>query len=316
MRITERTLLVRLNDVGLIRVAGTDATTFLHNLCTNDVAGLPPDGIRHGALCNAKGRMFASFLYWRDSDDYLLQVSADLLPALLKKLSLYVMRSQVRLTDASSDRVVLGLSGPQVEAARSSLAGLADLPQAAMTWIAIEQGQLLALGEQRYQLVLAPAAVDRVLQRLADAVYETDLAAWHLAEIRAGTPRITQATQEAFVPQMVNFEAIGGVNFKKGCYPGQEIVARTQYLGKIKRRMYRAAIDAAPTQSAAAGDALFAPATGAQSCGNLVLAAPSPQGGHEVLAVIQSSCADIGEVRLGAPDGPRLSLLPLPYNLG
>ncbi len=310
-----QTQLVALSDMGLIRVAGKDAAAFLHSLLTNDVTGLPPDGVRHGALCNAMGRMVASFLYWRDGDDYLLQVSADILPTLLKRLSLYLLRAQVRLTDESQSRVAYGLFGPQAGQALSTtlLAG-SSLPDTAMTVVAMEHGQVLVLGENRYQIVLNLAVVDAVLQRLESQVKEADLAAWHLVEIRAGMPRITQATQESFTPQMVNFEVIGGVNFKKGCYPGQEIVARTQYLGRVKRRMYRAAFDTAHTELPIAGAALFAPETGEQVCGNLICAAPTRQDGYEALAVIPTSCAEAGEVRLGAPNGPRLSLLPLPYS--
>lgn len=313
----EQTWLAALTDTGLIRVAGKDAAAFLHSLFTNDVTGLPPYGVRHGALCNAKGRMLASFLYWRDGDDYLLQVSADILPALLKKLSLYLLRAQVRLTDESQSRVAYGLFGPQAGQALSALLAGSSLPDTAMAWVAMEHGQVLVLGENRYQLVLKLAVVDAVLQRLDNQVKEADLAAWHLAEIRAGMPRITQATQDAFTPQMVNFEVIGGVNFKKGCYPGQEVVARTQYLGKVKRRMYRVAFDMAQTAkpvTPATGTALFAPETGEQVCGNLICAAPTRQDGYEALVVIPTSCAEAGEVRLGAPNGPRLSLLPLPYS--
>jgi tRNA-modifying protein YgfZ len=139
------------------------------------------------------------------------------------------------------------------------------------------------------------------------------LAAWHWLEITAGNPRVTAATQEEFVPQMINFELIGGVSFNKGCYPGQEIVARTQYLGKIKRRMYRAHIeDVDPIP----GTHLFAPETGDQACGTIVLSAPSPLGGFEALAVIQSSCFEAGEVHLNSPGGPHLRFLPLPYDQG
>jgi folate-binding protein YgfZ len=122
---------------------------------------------------------------------------------------------------------------------------------------------------------------------------------------------VVAATQEAFVPQMVNMEipAVGGVSFNKGCYPGQEIVARTQYLGKIKRRMYRARLDAA----AAPGTDLFTPEAGEQHCGAIVTVAPSPDGGYECLLVVQSSGAEAGEIHVGSPAGPRATLTAQPY---
>jgi len=115
-----------------------------------------------------------------------------------------------------------------------------------------------------------------------------------------------------FVPQMLNYELTGGVSFKKGCYPGQEVVARTQHLGKVKRRMYRASV---PVSAIQPGTALYAPETGAQSCGNIVFASAAETGNAECLAVVQTTCRETGEVHLGAPDGPKLDFLPLPYTV-
>jgi folate-binding protein YgfZ len=138
--------------------------------------------------------------------------------------------------------------------------------------------------------------------------------AWQLLDIQAGIPMIYPPTVEAFVPQMTNLQLIGGVNFKKGCYPGQEIVARTQYLGKLKRRMYKARI-AAP-QRPTPGEELFARADAGQSAGNLVSSAPHPDGGYAALVVLKSSLADAGsEMHLGSADGPLLTLEPLPYSV-
>src|SRR6266581_3132257 len=251
----DATVLMPLTDVGLIRASGEDAAGFLHNLLTNDVKGITADGARLAGLCNAKGRLMATLLIWRSGDDYLLLLSADLLATVLKKLSMYILRSKVKLADASAERLLFGIAGPDAAAA---------------------------------------------------------IAAWHWLDIRAGLPRVVAATTEAFIPQMLNFEAVGGVSFTKGCYPGQEVVARTQYLGKIKRRMYRGRL-AAP---AAAATPVYAPETGDQSCGALVEVAPSPDGGYECLAVVQSTCAEAGEIRVGNLAGERLGLLPLPYPVG
>jgi folate-binding protein YgfZ len=136
-------------------------------------------------------------------------------------------------------------------------------------------------------------------------------AAWHLASIHAGIPQVTAATQEQFVPQMINFELIGGVNFKKGCYPGQEIVARSQYLGKLKRRVVLASLDNA---SARAGDEVFAADDPAQPAGMVVNAAPNGAGGADALVEIKLAALD-GAVHHGTAGGTLLRFLPLPYAL-
>lgn len=301
------TIIAPLADLGLIRVSGEEAAPFLHNLLTNDVKGLPADGVRRSGFCNVKGRLLASFLMWHDGEDILLALSADLLPAILKKLSMYVLRAKVKLSDASDDCVLLGLSGP---AAAAALEAAAMTPAAPSTITRCEHGQVISLGGLRYLLAIPADAAPALWQRLASHARPVGLASWRWLDVVAGMPIVTAATQEVFLPQMVNFELIGGVSFNKGCYPGQEIVARTQYLGKVKRRMVRCHIEAAEP---APGALLFAPETGDQACGSLVLVAPSPLGGHEALAVVQSSCFEGGEVHLDSPMGPLLEFLPLPY---
>lgn len=310
------TILAPLTDIGLIRASGPDAATFLHNLLTNDIEGLPKDGVRRCGLCTPKGRLLASMLVWHDGEgengSLLVAVAADLHAALLKKLSMYVLRSKVKLSDAGGERVLLGLSGPQAATALGAFGGASAAPLRLHQIAPVAGGQILRLGEARFLLCLDGAAAPGPWESLARLARPAGLDAWHWLEIVAGLPQITLATQEAFVPQMINFEteAVGGVSFKKGCYPGQEIVARTQYLGKVKRRMYRARIESG---TPAAGAHLYAPETGDQSCGQVVNAAPAPGGGHEVLAVLQVACADAGEVHLDSPAGPRLILQPLPY---
>ncbi len=301
-------ILTPLVDQGLIRVSGADAAEFLHNLLTNDVKGLPADGARRYGFCNAKGRLLANFMMWHEGDDLMIALSADLHAAILKKLSMFVLRSKVKLTDAGDERVLLGLSGPQAEAA---VAELGSVPAAVLKVCQNDHGQTIRLDEQRYLLSLDAAAAPAAWRKLAAHARPAGLSAWHWLEIAAGMPNITAATQEEFIPQMVNYELIGGVSFSKGCYPGQEIVARTQYLGKIKRRMYRAHLESGVPL---AGAHLYAPETGEQSCGRVVNVAPSPQGGNEMLAVIQSTCADAGEVHLDNPAGPRLVFQSLPYD--
>lgn len=306
----QTTHLVTLTDQGLIRASGADAASFLHNLLTNDIEHIPAGGARNAGLCTAKGRLIASFLIWREGEDFLLQLSADILPAILKKLSMYVLRSKVKLTDLAAERVLVGVSGPQaVDAVKSLGAQAGD----AMTTASFDGGTAVRLDEQRFILSIQSDKSGAILAKLATQTQAAGLDAWHLGEIAAGIPRIVAATQEAFVPQMVNYEvaAVGGVSFQKGCYPGQEIVARTQYLGKIKRRMYRGKLDT----PFPAGTDVFTSESGDQHCGAIVLTAPSPAGGYESLLVVQSSGAEAGEVHVGSPTGPRAQLLEMPYTV-
>jgi hypothetical protein len=299
-----------LADHGLIRVSGPDAVSFLHNLLTNDITHLPPDGVRHAGFCTPKGRLIATFTIWQEknldgSADYLLLLSADILPGILKKLSMYVLRSKVKLVDISAERSLLGVVGSDAEALIGTL-GL-------MTSLSFAGGTALRLDARRFILALPEDNAPTVSCRLAETARAGSAADWHLAEIEAGMPRIVTATQEAFTPQMVNYElpAVGGVSFQKGCYPGQEIVARTQYLGKVKRRMYRVALDSA----FAPGTDVFTPEAGEQHCGAIVLCAPAAEGGFQALLVVQTSGMEANVVHVGAPDGPCARLLPQPYTV-
>ena len=305
---TTGTVVSPLADFGVIRASGEEAADFLHNLMTNDIKGLAADGLRRAGFCSPKGRLLADFRIWREGDDYLLALAADIHAALLKKLSMYVLRAKVKLTDASADRLLLGVAGPEAAAMVAAVAGEAPAVGSSR---AFADGTALGFGEQRFILSVKTDAAAALWQQLSAKATPVGLAGWHAVEIAAGEPRIVAKTQEEFIPQMINFVQVGGLSFKKGCYPGQEIVARTQYLGKIKRHMFRAALNG----TAQPGDAVYAPETGEQACGNVVLAAPDAKGGSEVLVVVQTSCAEAGQLNLGAPNGAALSLLPLPYTV-
>jgi folate-binding protein YgfZ len=315
-------IITPLQDLRLIRVSGADATDFLHNLLTNDVEGLTPDSAMRYGFCTPKGRLLATFLIWRDTDDFLLALAADLHESIFKKLSMYVLRSRVKLSDASEELVLLGCTGPQATAALTAASILpAPLSSSSgpfpLTRIPDGPGGscVIRLAEERFIVALPPAAALARWTALTASdsthrLHPAGLHAWHWLEITAGIPQITAATQEEFIPQMANYEIVGGVSFKKGCYPGQEIVARTQYLGKIKRRMYRIHLE---TGTMATGSPIFSPETGDQPCGMIVMAAPAPDGGEDALAVIQTSCAESNRLHLGARDGTLLTQLPLPY---
>lgn len=302
------TVVCPLAELGVIRLSGEDAQPFLHNLLTNDVSHIHNDTLRFAGFCTAKGRLLASLHIWRQDDELRLMLSADILAAILKKLSMFVLRSKAKLADASADLALIGLAGPD---AAGLLPALGAPVPVAMQAADFPQGKVLRLDDKRFVLAVAVESAAGVWAKLAGQAMPVGSAAWRWLEIAAGQPRVTAATQEHYVPQMLNMElpAVGGVIFTKGCYPGQEIVARTQYLGKIKRRMYRARLE----ESLPAGTDVFTPEAGDQHCGSLVLVAPSPESGFECLVVVQSSGAEAGEIHAGSPGGPRLQLLPLPY---
>lgn len=302
-RNSETTLLVPLTDSALIRATGEDAVAFLHNLLTNDVSGLAADAVRYAGFCTPKGRLVATFAIWHEGPDLWLQLAADIQPAIQKKLSMYILRSKAKLE--TGNRLLLGLAGNNATAALTALGAAAPAP---MQTASFAGGQVIGVESQRFVIALNPDIAADAWQKLTATAKPAGLNAWRALDIAAGLPHVVAATQEMFIPQMINYEAVGGVSFKKGCYPGQEIVARTQYLGKIKRRMYRAAVPAA----AAPGMDLYAPETGEQSCGNVVTASAT-DGGSECLVVLQASTHETGEVHLGSPSGPLLKFLPLPY---
>lgn len=303
-----------LTDLGLISVAGDDAASFLHNQLTNDVEHLGLAEARLAGYCSPKGRLLATILMWKSQDAVVLQLPRQIQGAVQKRLQMFVLRSKAKLTDASDNHVMLGLAGHAAATVLQQwFAALPPLPYAKAD---SENGTIIRMadisGEPRYQWITTIDVAKSAWPDLASGLRPVGTHAWRLTEIRAGIPHITQATQEQFVPQMVNFEAIGGVNFKKGCYPGQEIVARSQYLGKLKRRMMLATVTAANVR---AGMEIFAGADPDQPCGMVVNAEPSAAGQADCLVEIKIASINDGTIHLGSPGGPVLQFKPLPYSL-
>lgn len=291
------TVVATLGHLGLIACRGDDSASFLHNQLTSDINHLTANRAQHSAWCTAKGRMLASFLVLRTSDGFLLQLADELVAPILKRLQMFVLRSQVKVAEASPTYVLLGVCGP---AAATALAGAGlPAPAEALEVAPCAAGFVVRLDANRFELLLAPGAAAPTWQALAGLAHPVGVQAWRWLDIQAGLPLITAATKEEFVPQMTNFDQIGGVSFHKGCYPGQEVVARTQYLGKVKRHLYR--LRAAADMSA--GMALFSTDNPEHACGMVVTGAHSPAGDSESLAVLQENAIS-GEIRLRAPDGP------------
>ena len=302
------TVAAPLIHLGHIRASGEDAATLLHNLLSSNIEALKPDEAVRSSLSTPKGRMLADFLVWRDGNDVLLQLAAELAPAIARKLSMFVLRAKAKLVDASDEVAAIGLAGPRLAEMLDAL-GLA-LPQQAMQ-ASDGEVRVIRLDEQRVMLITTSTAAPELWRRLiAAGALAAGPLAWRYLDIRAGIPLITAAIQEEFVAQMINFELIGGVNFRKGCYTGQEIIARMQYKGTLKKRMYRARVAA---QAPAAGADVFASDFGDQPAGKIISSAPAPDGGSEVLVCVQIASHDAGQVRLAG--GEPLVFAELPYPL-
>jgi folate-binding protein YgfZ len=292
---------VALPSLGVIRAQGEEAAKFLHGQLTQDFVLLGQNGARLAGFCSAKGRLLASFVgFKRAPDDILLVCGADVLPATLKRLSMFVMRAKLKLSDASEAFPVWGLAGKAVPAALDAQVwSKLDTPEGAQV-VRLYPGAGVARA-----LWVAPselAAPDAAALGLAD---------WSWLEVMSGVASISQPIVEAFVPQMLNLESVGGVNFKKGCYPGQEVVARSQFRGTLKRR----AFIVEGVSPMAVGDEVFSGADALQPCGTVASVAPNPGGGWRAIASLQISAADAGGLHVRAADGPALSVLPLPYEL-
>jgi folate-binding protein YgfZ len=303
-------------DLGLIAVLGDDAASFLHNQLTNDVEHLGQHEARLAGYCTPKGRLQATFLYWRDAEAVYLQLPRAIQPPLQKRLGMFVLRAKAKLRDATEEApfaAVLGLGGAKAEAQLRR--HVPELPAAPYGKVAGGFGTVIrladAFGAPRYLWLTDADTAARALPLLSSELALGGNQAWQLAAIHAGVPQVTSATQEQFVPQMVNLELLGGVNFKKGCYPGQEIVARSQYLGKLKRRTALATVE---NPAARAGDEVYSMADPGQPCGMVVNAAANGLGGADLLVELKLDA--LGEdVRLGAAGGPALRFQQMPYHL-
>lgn len=297
-----------LTQFGLIAATGDDARAFLHAQLSNDVEHLAAGAARRAGYCSPKGRLLANFLVIARPDGFLLQVSGDIAAAITKRLTMYVLRSKVRIADAATAWTQFGVWGRDSDALLRA-AGF-EVPDGSMQCADSKGSVVIRLEPGRFLVLGTPQTPETLSAKLPRVGPEW----WTLFEIRAGLPQVTLPTQDQFVPQMANFELIGGIDFKKGCYPGQEVVARAQYRGQVKRRMYRGEVEQAETNANAptAGQDLYGDEP--QPIGTIVNVAPRPGGGFELLAVIQSASVEQGQaIHVGAPDGPAARIATLPY---
>lgn len=306
-------VLIDLSTISIIRVSGADAQTFLQSQLTNDVRAVDAAHTQLSAYCTAKGRMLAIFRIVQQGGDYLLLMPSSLCDDIVRRLRMYVLRAKVTLASEDDAWQRFAIAGPEAERRiQDTFSRAPDIDGC----IIHDQAIVLRVpgAPPRFQ-ILAPTKTAQVIWRSLQAgATPVSGGVWRWLDVHAGIPTIFPQTSEAFVPQMMNLELIAGVNFQKGCYPGQEIVARMHYLGRLKQRMYRLHTDTA--SAVQPGDAVFASNTDGQSVGTVVDAQPAPDAGYDLLAVVQIAAADGSTaLHLGLENGSHMTLQPLPYSV-
>ncbi len=308
--LTSGSILTSLSDHGLIEVHGEDAESFLQNQFTNDISHITNNSHQESAWCTPKGRMLVNFRIFKRADRFYLSLSHDLLEAVIKRLRMYVMMSKVTIEDVSSSLIHFSYAGKNAES---------ELQKIGLT-LPAEAGQLTQQDDNSLSILKIIGVIPhfeiigeldnakKLWKQCAETATTVGINTWHYLNIQAGTPFITQASSEAWIPQMVNYIAVGGVDFKKGCYPGQEIVARLNYLGKTKRRLYHLLLDT--SQSPNVGDAIAS--ANDKKVGGIVNIAINPDGKTEALAVLKISEAN-EKLWLANDDNISVTLLDLPY---
>jgi hypothetical protein len=305
-------VLVDLSHLSLWRIHGDDAESFLQGQLSNDIRLVSEHRAQLSAYCNPKGRMLAIFQICRRGNAYYLQLPAALAESTFKRLRMFVLRARVKIEPADAELARLGVSGPAAE----SIVGALAAPVPAGSFDASYANEITVIRlpgpHPRFELLIPAPRAPTLWQELARQARPVGASAWAWFDIMAGIPVILPGTVEEFVPQMANLEILQGVSFTKGCYPGQEIVARMHYLGRLKQRMFLAHVEA---PLPAPGSAVYSPDLPGQSTGAVLDAQPSPSGGVDLLAVMHLGSVDGGKMHLHEPDGPRLEVRALPYRI-
>jgi len=302
-----------LSHQGLISVDGEDAADFLQGQLTNDIRDVSHQHSQLSAYCTHKGRMLANFRIFKRGDSYYLRLPQSLLESTLKRISMFVLMSKTSLKDSSNALVKIGVSGPDADIQLANL--IKDIPAEIDDATQCDGYTVIkcAGALPRYEVYGELEPMKKLWQNLDVNAAPIGAGAWETLDILAGIPTIYPQTTEAFVPQMANMQIINGVNFQKGCYTGQEVVARMQYLGKLKRRMFRIKIET--NEPVNPGDKLFSEGSkSGQGTGQIVSTQASPDGGHIALAVIDVADAEGGKLQLIDASGPSISVEPLPYS--
>ncbi len=301
-------------NVGIIKIEGEDAQTFLHNQFTNDLKnGVTEANSQLSAYCSPKGRMLALFRIFKQNDAYFMVMPRATLEATIKRLRMFVLMSKVTLTDVSDEMVCIGISGPDSEAKINN--GFGSTPTEVDNVVTANDATAIRVpGETtRFEIFTPKSSADALINQLKDNAAQVEDSVWELLNIRAGIPVVHIENVEAFVPQMTNLQAVNGLSFKKGCYPGQEVVARMQYLGKLKRRMYLLRLDS--VAEIKPGDEVFTAVDGSEHKAGTVVCAQSSDSVTDLLAVVEIASTE-NTLHIESSTGPALSMQTLPYSIG
>jgi folate-binding protein YgfZ len=316
--------LCAIGQLGLLRFSGADATSFLHNMLSTNVQKLAAGRGQLTSFCSPKGRMIASFFLWRDNESttipsakapavtlepvFYALLSPDLAAPVAKKLSLYVLRSKVKIENLSERYASIGVCGAKTR----ERASIFMEPPLNDGEVALRAGTFnVGMPSGRRLLVFPRERLEEYWKAGKPSLTQAGEDLWTRDLIMCGFAFISAATSDKLIPLEANFDALGGVDFNKGCYPGQEIIARTRYLGKLKTRLYIASC--ATAEKAELDAPLFGATFGPQKCGSVVNSAPDREGSIMLVALKTAAAQD--ELRLGSPDGAPVKLLPLPYEL-
>ena len=305
-------IMTDLSHFGLVQACGEDSRDFLQGQTSNDLRLVDASHGQLNSYCSPKGRMLATFRLFERDGDFYLQMPSEILEPTMKRLGMFILMSRVVLRDVSDELVKIGLAGPNAEKLLATEIG--EIPSDVDGSLTKNGLTVIRLSghHPRFEIVGELEKIQSLWEALSSNFTAVASDAWSLLDIRAGIPHIFQGSVETFVPQMVNLHLINGVSFKKGCYPGQEIVARMQYLGKLKRRMYLAHADS--SNRPAPGEQLFSrEKEGGQGAGNVVYSAPAPEGGYDLLVVVDIDSWENGTVHLDSENGSILSPMELPY---
>ena len=298
-----------LSQFGTLKIHGEEAQHFLQSLLSSDISEVNEQHAQISSLSTPKGLMLATFLVWRNHGDYLLHLPSSLCATVLKRLTQYILRAKVKIDDVTAQQIILGVSGKDTAQLMQQIFG--SVPPELFAVQQLGHAGIIRVDANRFLICLSEQLAPSVWTQLSAVARPVGSYCWDWLNIRAGFPVILPATQEQFVAQMANLELIGGVSFKKGCYPGQEIVARMQYLGKLKRRMYLVHIDGKTAPQPA--DELFSSDMEGQPSGMVVNATAAPDGGWDMLAVVQISSRETATVHHLSLQGAVLQFMALPY---
>ncbi|BBB14872.1 tRNA-modifying protein YgfZ [Candidatus Rickettsiella viridis] len=296
---------IDLTDFGIIQVSGKKAKLFLQGQLTCNVEEVDENQTRLGAHCDAKGRIQATLRLFFYQDAYYFLLPRTMLSHLLQCLKKYAVFSAVNLTDVTQHWKIIGLIG---DSSAELLRQHTLFPEQTNSLSASASLICLAIpGSTPRFILLTP---DEKSAFFIHTVEELPLSDWYLRDIIAGIPSIYPETIAQFTPHQLNYPAIGGVSFNKGCYIGQEIIARTHYLGQSKSRLYRVAFQA---------NHQFPPGTAIQNeqgvrQGTLIMSANTEKDGYQALVCLQSQAIS-HTIHLESSQGPALQLLELPIIL-